>query len=160
MEKLKLRVGDKAPEFELPADNGQIVSLSQFLGQSNVVLYFYPKDDTLGCTIEAKDFRDNIEEFSKLSTIIIGASRDSIRSHINFKTKYSLPFCLVSDDSTEVLQRYGVWVEKSMFGKKYMGIERATFLIDKSGSIKQIWRNVKVNGHVLEVLKEIKILDE
>ncbi|WP_339045613.1 thioredoxin-dependent thiol peroxidase [Candidatus Mesenet endosymbiont of Agriotes lineatus] len=151
-----LKIGDKAPEFELPADNGKIISLGEFYDQRNLVLYFYPKDDTPGCTIEAKDFRDNIEVFSRLNTVVIGASKDSIRSHINFKTKYSLPFCLISDESTEVLQKYGVWVEKSMFGKKYMGIERATFLIDKLGAIKQIWRNVKVNGHVLEILKEIK----
>ncbi|GHM58830.1 MAG: peroxiredoxin [Candidatus Mesenet longicola] len=151
-----LKIGDKAPEFELHADNGKIISLSEFYDQKNIVLYFYPKDNTPGCTVEAKDFRDNIEEFSRLNTVVIGASKDSIRSHINFKIKYSLPFCLISDESTEVLQKYGVWVEKSMFGKKYMGIERATFLIDKSGIIKQIWRNVKVNGHVLKVLKEIK----
>ncbi|WP_339048388.1 thioredoxin-dependent thiol peroxidase [Candidatus Mesenet endosymbiont of Phosphuga atrata] len=151
-----LKIGDKALEFELPADNGKVISLDEFYDQKNVVLYFYPKDDTPGCTIEAKDFRDNIEEFSRLNTIVIGASKDSVRSHINFKTKYSLPFYLISDESTEVLQKYGVWVEKSMFGKKYMGIERATFLIDKSGRIKQVWRNVKVNGHVLEILKEIK----
>lgn len=153
---MELGIGDKAPEFKLPADNGKIISLNEFYDQKNVVLYFYPKDDTPGCTMEAKDFRDNIEEFSRLDTIVIGASKDSIRSHVNFKTKYSLPFCLVSDESTEVLQKYGVWVEKSMFGKKYMGIERATFLINKSGGIKQVWRNVKVNGHVLEILKEIK----
>ncbi len=155
---MELKIGDNAPEFRLPADTGELISLDGFCGQKNVVLYFYPKDDTPGCTMEAKDFRDNVEEFSTLNTVIIGVSKDNIKSHINFKVKYSLPFCLIFDENAESLQKYGVWIEKSMFGKKYMGIDRTTFLIDKSGKIKQIWRNVKVKGHVLDILNEVKKL--
>ncbi|WP_038250726.1 peroxiredoxin, partial [Wolbachia endosymbiont of Glossina morsitans morsitans] len=109
-----------------------------------------------GCTMEAKGFRDKIDDFSFLDTVIIGISKDSVRCHTIFKAKYSLPFSLVSDENAEMLGKYGVWVEKSMFGKKYMGIERTTFLIDKKGKIVKIWKNVKVSGHVDEVLEEVK----
>ncbi len=153
---MELVVEDYAQEFTLPSDSGESLSLSEFFGKKNVVLYFYPKDNTPICTMEAKNFRDRINDFSALDTVIIGMSQDSLQSHANFKTKYSLPFYLVSDENAEVLKKYGVWVEKSMFGKKYWGIERATFLINKEGKIVKVWRNVKVSKHVKEVLKEIE----
>lgn len=155
-----LAVGDSAPDFVLPTDSGENLSLSAFFNKKNVVLYFYPKDDTPGCTMEAKNFRDQIDNFSSLNTVIIGVSKDSVKCHANFKIKYSLPFYLVSDENAEILEKYGVWVEKSMFGKKYMGIERATFLIDKKGKVMKVWRNVKVSGHVDEVLSETKKIAE
>ena len=128
---------------------------SPYVGHKNVVLYFYPKDDTPGCTKEAQDFRDKYESFLSLNTVIVGVSKDGISSHENFKRKYGLPFELLSDENADLARAYGVWVEKSMFGKTYMGIERATFLIDTSGTIRKIWRNVKVQDHVDEVLKEV-----
>ncbi|WP_341824068.1 thioredoxin-dependent thiol peroxidase [Wolbachia endosymbiont (group A) of Udea olivalis] len=153
---MELAVGNNAPDFSLLTDSGENLSLSEFFDKKNVVLYFYPKDDTPGCTMEAKGFRDKIDDFSFLDTVIIGVSKDSVRCHTNFKAKYSLPFSLVSDENAEMLGKYGVWVEKTMFGKKYMGIERTTFLIDKKGKIVKIWKNVKVSGHVDEVLEEVK----
>lgn len=153
---MELAVGNNAPDFSLPTDSGENLSLSEFFDKKNVVLYFYPKDDTPGCTMEAKGFRDKIDDFSSLDTVIIGVSKDSVKCHANFKAKYSLPFSLVSDENAEMLGKYGVWVEKSMFGKKYMGIERTTFLIDKKGKVVKIWKNVKVSGHVDEVLEEVK----
>ncbi|QTP61884.1 MULTISPECIES: thioredoxin-dependent thiol peroxidase [unclassified Wolbachia] len=153
---MELAVGNNAPDFSLLTDSGENLSLSEFFDKKNVVLYFYPKDDTPGCTMEAKGFRDKIDDFSFLDTVIIGVSKDSVKCHTNFKAKYSLPFSLVSDENAEMLGKYGVWVEKSMFGKKYMGIERTTFLIDKKGKIVKIWKNVKVSGHVDEVLEEVK----
>jgi peroxiredoxin Q/BCP len=146
-----LVIGDAAPSFSLPADSEQNINLADFRGK-NVVLYFYPKDDTPGCTIEAQDFRDNIEKFNDLNTVIIGISKDSVKKHDKFKEKYSLPFALVSDEEVDACQKYGVWIEKSMYGRKYMGIDRATFLIDDKGAIKNIWRKVKVKDHVEEVL--------
>jgi len=153
---MELMIGNNAPNFVLPTDSGENLSLSEFFNKKNVVLYFYPKDDTPGCTMEAKGFRDRIDDFSSLDTVIIGMSKDSVKCHANFKAKYSLPFYLVSDENTKILEKYDVWVEKSMFGKKYMGIERTTFLIDKKGKIVKIWQNVKVSGHVDEVLSETK----
>lgn len=153
---MELTIGNNAPSFTLPTDSGENLSLSEFFNKKNVVLYFYPKDDTPGCTMEAKGFRDRIDDFSSLDTVIIGVSKDSVKCHANFKAKYSLPFYLVSDENAEILKKYYVWVEKSMFGKKYMGIERTTFLIDKKGKIVKIWQNVKVSGHVDEVLNETK----
>ena len=153
---MELAVGDNALDFSLPTDSGENLSLSDFFNKKNVVLYFYPKDDTPGCTMEAKGLRDKINDFSSLDTVIIGVSRDSVKCHANFKAKYSLPFYLISDENAEMLEKYGVWVEKSMFGKKYMGIERTTFLIDKEGKIVKIWKNVKVSGHVDEVLEEVR----
>ncbi|MGL9682338.1 MAG: thioredoxin-dependent thiol peroxidase [Wolbachia sp.] len=153
---MELVVGNNAHDFSLPTDSGENLSLSDFFDKKNVVLYFYPKDDTPGCTMEAKGFRDKINDFSSLDTVIIGVSRDSVKCHANFKTKYSLPFCLISDENAEMLEKYGVWVEKNMFGKKYMGIERTTFLIDKEGKIVKIWKNVKVSGHVDNVLEEVR----
>ncbi|QKX02048.1 thioredoxin-dependent thiol peroxidase [Wolbachia endosymbiont of Dirofilaria (Dirofilaria) immitis] len=153
---MELAVGNNAPNFSLPTDSGENLSLVAFFNKRNVVLYFYPKDDTPGCTIEAKDFRDKIKDFSSFDTVIIGVSKDSVKCHANFKAKYSLPFYLVSDENVRILEKYGVWTEKSIFGKKYMGIERTTFLINKKGKIVKIWKNVKVSGHVNEVLEEVK----
>lgn len=154
---VELSVGDKAPAFSLPTDGGKTISLASLKGK-NVVLYFYPKDDTPGCTVEAKDFRDSMKDFEKLNTIILGVSKDSVKSHDAFKEKYCLPFPLVSDEAGGLCADYGVWVEKSMYGKTYMGIERATFLIGKDGIIKNIWRKVKVDNHVQEVLDAVKAL--
>lgn len=155
---MALKVGDKAPAFSLKTDSGGKVSLSGLKGQ-NVVLYFYPKDDTSGCTAEACAFRDNLPKFGKLDAVVIGVSRDSAESHDKFKTKHKLNFALGADETGKVTEDYGVWVEKSMYGKKYMGIERATYLIDGKGKIAAIWRKVKVPGHVEEVLKAVKALD-
>ncbi len=126
----RLSVGDMAPDFTLPSDSGGSIRLSALKGKK-VVVYFYPKDDTPGCTVEAKDFRDAIDAFRKADTEVIGMSKDSVKSHDKFKEKYALPFGLASDEGGSTCEDYGVWVEKSMFGKKYMGIERTTFLIDK-----------------------------
>ncbi len=152
----ELQAGDTAPDFNLPADNGSNVSLSQYRGKKNVVFYFYPKDDTPGCTIEANDFKANADKFAEADTVVIGISKDSIASHCKFRDKYSLNFALVSDESGDVCNEYGTWVEKSMYGKKYMGIQRDTFLIDKQGQIARVWRKVKVDGHVDEVLEAAK----
>jgi len=149
-----LKEGIKAPEFSLQADDGKKYSLKEFKGKT-VVLYFYPKDNTSGCTAEACDFRDNIKVFAKKNTIILGISKDSVKSHQNFKEKYSLPFTLLSDENTEILEKYGVWKEKSMYGRKYMGVERSTFIIDAKGIIKKIFKNVKVKGHIEELLNSI-----
>lgn len=154
---MTLEIGTKAPAFSMKTDGGGKVSLSEFKGKI-VVLYFYPKDDTSGCTAEACGFRDRLPAFKKLDAVIIGVSRDSIESHDKFKKKYELNFPLASDDSGKVTEAYGVWVEKNMYGKKYMGIERATFLIDGKGVLRGIWRKVKVPGHVEEVAKAIKNL--
>lgn len=153
MEK-ELKVGDKAPAFSLLDDSGGKVSLNSLKGKK-VVIYFYPKDDTSGCTKEACSFRDNIKVFEKNNTVVIGVSKDNIASHQKFKKKYDLPFALLSDESTEMLTKYGVWKEKSMYGKKYMGIERTTFVIDETGKIKSIFNKVKVDGHTDEVLKSL-----
>lgn len=155
---MSLKVGDKAPAFALKTDGGGKISLSGLKGQ-NVVLYFYPKDDTSGCTAQACGFRDNLPKFGKLDAVVLGVSRDSAESHDKFKTKHKLNFTLGADETGKVTEDYGVWVEKSMYGRKYMGIERATFLIDGKGKIAAIWRKVKVPGHVEEVLKAVKALD-
>ncbi|PZP85388.1 MAG: thioredoxin-dependent thiol peroxidase [Azospirillum brasilense] len=150
-------VGDKAPAFSLPADSGEVISLSSLKGK-NVVLYFYPKDDTSGCTIEAKDFRDLADAFGKANTVVLGVSKDSLKSHCKFRDKYELNFNLLSDEEGKACEAYGTWVEKSMYGKKYMGIQRATFLIDAAGKIAQIWPKVSVTGHAAEVLKHAQAL--
>ena len=154
---MSLKVGDKAPDFTLPTDGGGSISLKELKGKT-VVLYFYPRDDTPGCTAEACAFRDSLPDFSKVEAEVVGISRDSVASHDQFKKKFKLPFPLASDEDGNVTEAYGVWVEKSMYGKKYMGIERATFLIDGKGVILDIWRKVKVNGHTDEVLKAAKAL--
>ena len=150
-----LAIGDKAPDFSVPGDNGSNVKLSDYKGK-NVVLYFYPKDDTPGCTKEACGFRDELAGFESLDAVIIGVSKDTVAKHDKFKAKYDLNFPLASDEDGKICEDYGVWVEKSMYGKKYMGIERATFLIGKDGTIKEIWRKVKVKGHVDAVKEALK----
>lgn len=150
-----LSEGDKAPEVSLPDDQGNQVSLADFKGKK-VVLYFYPKDDTPGCTTEAKDFRDLKAEFDASGAVILGVSKDSVKKHDKFKCKYELSFPLLSDEEGDVCERYGVWVEKNMYGKKYMGIQRATFLINASGVIEKIWPKVSVTGHAEEVLSVVK----
>lgn len=147
--------GDKAPVFTLPTDNEGKISLADFKGEK-VVIYFYPKDDTPGCTTESCDFRDNLTAFNKAGVQVIGISRDTVAKHDKFKAKYKLNFPLASDEDGKVCEKYGVWGEKSMYGKKYMGIERSTFLIDEKGIIRQIWRKVKVTGHAAEVLAAAK----
>jgi len=150
-------VGDRAPDFTMPTDGGGTIKLSELRGKP-VVLYFYPKDDTTGCTKEACGFNDTLPNFSKLKAEIVGVSRDSVASHDKFKKKYGLKFRLASDADGKVSDAYGTWVEKSMYGRKYMGMERATFLIDGKGTIRQVWRKVKVPGHVEEVMAAIKAL--
>ncbi|HEV2264288.1 MAG TPA: thioredoxin-dependent thiol peroxidase [Stellaceae bacterium] len=152
---MSLEIGDKAPDFTLPTDGAGTVRLSDLKGQ-HVVLYFYPKDDTSGCTAEACQFRDLFPKFGRSDAAVIGISRDSIASHDKFKKKYKLPFTLAADEQGKVTERYGVWVQKSMYGRKYMGIERSTFLVDGKGVIRGIWRKVKVPGHAEEVLNAIK----
>ncbi len=150
--------GVHAPEFSLPASPGDQIDLASYRGKKNVVLYFYPKDDTPGCTAEACSFRDHYERILKTGTIVIGISADPVKKHERFITKYSLPFPLASDEQNTVAKKYGVWVEKSMYGRTYMGIQRSTFLIDKSGQITAAWPKVKVDGHTDEVLAAIDLL--
>ena len=148
-----LQKGDVAPDFNLPRDSGKTQTLSELRGHP-VVLYFYPKDDTSGCTLEAHDFTELRPEFDKIGVTIIGMSPDKPEKHDKFKTKHDLQLILVSDEEKTTLQKYGVWVEKSMYGRKYMGVERSTFLIDKNGKIAEIWRKVKVPGHAKAVLEK------
>jgi peroxiredoxin Q/BCP len=147
-------VGQEAPDFTLPASNGENVSLHDFRGK-NVVLYFYPKDNTPGCTKESCDFRDKVEDFSAKDTVILGVSTDDLISHDKFIKKYNLPFLLLSDTEAEVSKLYGVYKLKKNFGKEYMGIERSTFIIDKEGRLAKEYRKVKVDGHVDEALQYI-----
>lgn len=147
-----LKSGDKAPDFKLLNDKGEEVSLSQFLGKKEVVLYFYPKDNTPGCTTEACSFRDNIPKFTSKNAVILGISPDSVKSHQGFIQKQKLNFNLLSDPESKVAKAYGAWGEKSMYGKKYMGILRTTFLIGKDGKIKKVFEKVKPEGHAQEVL--------
>jgi peroxiredoxin Q/BCP len=143
--------GDKAPDFELPMASGETLALSSLKGKP-VVVYFYPKDDTSGCTAEAKDFSRLAPDFRKVGVEVIGVSPDSVASHQKFRTKYDLTIKLAADADKSVAMAYGVWVEKSMYGRKYMGVERSTFLIDQKGRIAKSWRKVKVPGHADEVL--------
>jgi peroxiredoxin Q/BCP len=149
--------GDKAPEFEMPTESGETLALSSLKGQP-VVLYFYPKDDTSGCTAEAKDFSRLAPDFRKAGVEVIGVSPDSVASHQKFRKKYDLAIRLAADADKAVATAYGVWVEKSMYGRKYMGVERSTFLIDKAGRIAKSWRKVKVPGHADEVLGAARAL--
>ena len=149
-----LKAGKKAPSFTLPDGDKKKISLSDFKGKK-VVLYFYPKDMTSGCTQEACDFRDAFPDFQKLKAVILGVSIDSPESHKKFSDKYELPFTLLSDADKKVVQKYGVWKEKSMYGRKYMGIERTTFIIDGEGVIRNIFQKVKVSGHADEVMKSL-----
>ena len=154
---MTLTVGDQAPNFTMATDAGGEVSLVGFRDK-NVILYFYPKDDTPGCTKEACGFRDAVPDFSDLNAEIIGVSKDSVAKHNKFKAKYELPFTLGADVDGSVCEAYNTWVEKSLYGRKYMGIERATFLIDRAGVLRGIWRKVKVKGHVEAVLAATKDL--
>ncbi len=149
--------GSSAPEFTLPRDGGDTVSLSDLRGKK-VVLYFYPKDDTSGCTKEAIDFTAHLPAFEAAGAVILGVSKDSVAKHDKFRDKHALGVALLSDEDSDVCERYGVWVEKSMYGKKYLGIERATFLIDAEGKIARAWRKVKVPGHAEEVLGAVQAL--
>lgn len=153
----KLTPGDKAPDFELPDDCGGKISLASFAGKK-LVLYFYPKDDTSGCTKEAIDFNGLRSEFQKAGTAILGVSPDSVASHARFKAKHKLDLALASDEAKAMLAAYGVWVEKSMYGRTYMGVERTTFLIGKDGKIAEVWNKVKVPGHAEAVLAAAKAL--
>jgi len=150
-----LEVGKKAPDFSLLNQDEQIISLKDFLGQK-IVLYFYPKDDTSGCTKEACSFSDDLPKFSKIDAVILGVSPDSVKSHKKFSEKYKLKFDLLADEEKKVIDKYGVWKEKSMYGRKYMGVERTTFIIDEKGKIKKIFNKVKVDGHNKEVLEALK----
>jgi thioredoxin-dependent peroxiredoxin len=143
-------VGEKAPEFTLLSDAGTEVSLESLKG-APVVLYFYPKDDTSGCTTEACEFRDLFPRFKKGKAVVLGVSPDDVKSHVKFKKKYELPFTLLADTEKTVAQAYGVWKEKSMYGRKYMGVERTTFLIDAKGKIARVFEKVKPAGHAAEV---------
>ncbi len=153
----KIAVGKKVPDFNLPATGDQKIKLSSLKGY-NVVLYFYPKDSTPGCTVEGQDFRDNIRKFSSRKTKILGVSRDSIKSHEKFKSNQCFPFDLLSDEDEKLCKLFDVIKEKNMYGKKVMGIERSTFLIDDKGVLQKEWRKVKVDGHVLDVLEAVKEL--
>jgi len=147
--------GKKAPAFSLPDQNGNIVSLKNFAGKT-VVLYFYPKDNTSGCTKEACSFRNSIGEIEALNAVVIGVSPDSTASHAKFAGKFELPFILLSDTEKTMLQDYGVWQEKSMYGKKYFGVVRTTVIIDPQGKVKKIFPKVKVEGHTDEVIAALK----
>jgi thioredoxin-dependent peroxiredoxin len=150
-------IGKKLSDFTLPATGEKDISLFDLKGK-NVIIYFYPKDSTPGCTREGQDFRDNIRKFRSRKTIVLGVSRDSIKSHDNFKEKQNFPFDLLSDKDEKLCEQFDVIKEKNMYGKKHMGIERSTFLIDAKGVLRQEWRKVKVDGHVNEVLDAIKNL--
>lgn len=153
-----LKVGDKAPSFSIKTDTEENVKLADFKGEKFVVLYFYPKDSTPGCTKQACAFSEQLKKFEKLDAVVIGVSPDSVASHSKFREKYKLSVILGSDESKAVCEKYGVWAEKSMYGKKYMGVVRSTFIITKDGKIGAVWPNVKVNGHDDEVLKTLKEL--
>ncbi len=159
VEKINTQIneGDDAPNFSLSADHGKTVSLADFTG-SNIVLFFYPKDNTPGCTKEAIEFSDKVQDFEKHNTVILGLSPDSARKHDNFVNKHDLQVTLISDEEKKTLEDYQVWVEKSMYGKKYMGVDRSTFLIDTQGRIVKIWRKVKVAGHVEDVFEAVQNL--
>jgi peroxiredoxin Q/BCP len=151
---MTLSAGDKAPDFDLPTADGR-VSLAGLKGKT-VVLYFYPKDDTSGCTAEAQGFTAAAADFAKAGAVVVGVSKDSAASHGKFQAKYDLAVTLGSAKDDDVVERYGAWIEKSMYGRKYMGIDRSTYLIDKGGVIRHVWRKVKVPGHVAEVLEAAK----
>ncbi|MFO7524325.1 MAG: thioredoxin-dependent thiol peroxidase [Ignavibacteriaceae bacterium] len=155
---MPVNTGDNAPAFSLPDQNGNTVNLDDFKGKT-VILYFYPKDDTSGCTKEACQFRDSFPSFKKMNAVILGVSPDSVKSHKKFADKYNLSFSLLSDEEKSVIETYDVWKEKSMYGRKYMGVERTTFVIDKKGKVRKIFNKVRVPDHdkqILETLKEIE----
>lgn len=148
-------IGDKAPAFDLPAFPSGRIKLSQFKGKQNVVLYFYPRDNTPGCTTEACDFRDSLGQFQSADAVVLGVSTDSVESHRKFAEKFELPFPLLADEDHALAETYGVWVEKNMYGKKSMGLQRSTFLIDKSGKVAAVWPRVKVEGHATAVAAKL-----
>ncbi|MEM1362416.1 MAG: thioredoxin-dependent thiol peroxidase [Pseudomonadota bacterium] len=152
-----IEAGSEAPEFTLPQDGGEDVTLTG-LRPSKVILYFYPRDDTSGCTKEAVGFTEKLAEFEAAGAVVLGVSKDTISKHEKFRAKHDLGVKLLSDADSDVCERFGVWVEKKMYGKTYMGIERATFLIDGAGKVAQVWRKVKVPGHVEAVLEAVKAL--
>ena len=152
---MSVELGSKAPDFTMSTDGNGSVTLSKLKGKK-VVLYFYPKDDTSGCNAEACGFRDSFPDYSGAGAVVIGISKDSVASHDKFKKKHNLPFILASDAGSDVCEKYGTWVEKSLYGRKYKGIDRATFLIDKDGVVRKVWRKVKVNGHVAGVAEALK----
>ncbi len=156
---MTLAIGDAAPDFTLPVTGGETLTLSDLKGKVTVV-YFYPKDDTPGCTKQACGFRDTFNSLKSQGITVIGISKDSIRSHEKFKEKYELNFPLASDESCDVVKSYESWIQKSMMGKKYMGADRSTFLIDPQGKLNQIWRNVKVDGHIEEVVNAALALNK
>ena len=152
---MTLKEGDIEPAFSLPASNGENVSLNDYKGKK-VVIYFYPKDDTPGCTIEACNFRDDYSEITEAGAVILGVSKDDIKSHNKFINKFDLPFLLLSDESTEMISAYGAWVKKKMYGKEYYGVFRKTYLIDEEGKIQRIWPKVDVKTHSKEIIELIK----
>lgn len=154
---MALNPGDPAPDFSLPATGGETLSLAGLKGRK-AVLYFYPKDDTSGCTLEAQAFNGLRQSFAEADTAVIGISPDPMKSHDKFREKYGLDFPLASDETKAMLEAYGVWVEKSMYGRKYMGVERTTFLIDRDGTIAKMWQKVKVPGHADAVLAAAQAL--
>ena len=147
-------IGSLAPDFTLSSDTGDVLTLSSLRGKK-VILYFYPKDNTSGCTQQACAFRDALPEFSALNSVVLGVSKDSLKSHASFRSKQNLNFPLLSDETVEVCEKYGVWIEKSMYGRKYMGVDRSTFLIDENGIVQKIWRKVKITNHIPDVLKSL-----
>jgi thioredoxin-dependent peroxiredoxin len=152
---MALKVGDKAPDFKMVSNEGKTVSLADYKGKQKVVLYFYPKDDTPGCTVEACGFRDSIKKIQKKDAVVLGVSPDDTKSHNKFIEKFGLPFLLLSDEDKKVSSAYGVWVKKSMYGREYMGVARTTFLIGKDGKIEKIYEKVKPEGHAEEVLAQL-----
>jgi len=152
----KLKEGKKAPAFTLTANNGEKVSLKDFAGKKKVVLYFYPKDDTPGCTVEACGFRDTVKKIESEDAVVLGVSPDGIDKHNKFIEKFKLPFLLLSDEDKKVCKAYGVWVKKSMYGREYMGVARTTFIINEDGKIIKIYEKVKPEGHAQEVLEQLK----
>ena len=154
---MSLSIGDKLPKLTLPANGGVDVSLSDFKGKK-LVIYFYPRDNTPGCTQEGEDFRDLHAKFKRAGAVILGVSKDSVKSHDNFVAKYEFPFKLLADTEGEACEAFGAIVEKSMYGRKYMGIDRCTWLFDDKGKLAKVWRKVKVKGHAEEVLAAVKAL--
>jgi len=153
---IELKAGDQAPDFDLPTDTGR-VRLADLKGRT-VVLYFYPKDDTTGCTTEAKDFSALKADFEKAGATVVGVSKDTIAAHAKFRAKYGLTVELGSDKDSDVIERYGAWVQKKLYGREYMGIDRSTWLIDGEGVLRRVWRKVKTPGHADEVLKAVREL--
>ncbi|MBW8308692.1 MAG: thioredoxin-dependent thiol peroxidase [Candidatus Paracaedibacteraceae bacterium] len=149
-----LTLGDQAPDFTLQSDTGETIALSALKGKK-VVLYFYPKDNTSGCTTQACDVRDHLPTIKAKNAVMVGISKDSLKSHAKFRDNHHLNFPLLSDETGEICEKYGTWVEKSMYGRKYMGIDRATFIIDEEGKISHIWRKVKIPGHLMDIIGKL-----